>query len=428
VPNYVPQAPSGLNLAPKFDPTSMYATIRDIGYDMSPGYGDVLAGKRAVEAYGRMGTALRDMRLMDAASYGAQGLTEQITTIPGLGDIAGLAKIGAAGIMAGARGMGRLNPNRYDKAEQLVVDTMDFGDKDIAKLNSSLWDNFKAYFGPETDLRSGNWDVTDLRFEIPDWDIATDMSMIRPKTRMNMPKEMRLHDFIDHPDLKKAYPDYNPIIIGARLPKSEEALGMTYDIYGNGTDIKDRVVPEILLNWTQIEKEAMRAGRPAEDLAREILFHEIQHPIQNIEGFARGGHYTQPNYPRLGGEIEANVVGARSLRPQTENPVSQMPLTMGEQVVDYGSGPMSSKIDPKVKAVQDQLNLSLMPDNYRFGRIYGEKKSWYFNENEGGLADGNWGFGKNKEEAFEDYKKNWLKRFNKTGVKRFEEESHNFYE
>jgi len=81
----------------------------------------------------------------------------------------------------------------------------------------------------------------------------------------------------------------------------------------------------------------------------------------------------------------------------------------------------TSELDPTAQKVADQLSLSQMPDNMRLGRSYGEKKSWYFNENEGSWGDGIWGWGTDKDTALKDYKQKWLDRFNKTGAKTFAE-------
>lgn len=191
----------------------------------------------------------------------------------------------AAGIMAGKKGLGRLGKNMEP-----------------------------TYHGPEGGPR----------YEIPDWDIKVNFGKVTPKNRFSGIKTQKLQDLMNHPEFTKAYPDINPDVVGMRFPKSELSKGYYDSEYDH-----------IVLNWTAIEKEAKKAGIPKEDIARETIFHELQHMVQKNEGFPGGGHYTDKDYPRLAGEVEANLVGLRSLEKQTVPPQSQMPLTNQEQIIRY---------------------------------------------------------------------------------------------
>ena len=81
---------------------------------------------------------------------------------------------------------------------------------------------------------------------------------------------MRLADVMDYPELYEAYPELADVVV--RYVGMETANGRA--IYGNGE-------PEILIN-RNLEGEWEKI--------HSILLHEIQHHIQYIEGFAKGGN------------------------------------------------------------------------------------------------------------------------------------------
>lgn len=59
------------------------------------------------------------------------------------------------------------------------------------------------------------------------------------------------------------------------------------------------------------------ARSPFEYQTEGILLHEVQHLIQEIEGFARGGSSSDSGYQRLAGEVEArNVCHRHYLSPE----------------------------------------------------------------------------------------------------------------
>lgn len=127
---------------------------------------------------------------------------------------------------------------------------------------------------------------------------------------------MRLADVMDYPELYRAYPELADVVV--RYAGMETAYGRA--LYGDGER-------EILLNlildgeWQKIHS---------------VLLHEIQHHIQDIEGFAKGGNPAYARrfvnnrasmgeqrfmelrmlsdmelYERFAGEIEARNVQAR---------------------------------------------------------------------------------------------------------------------
>lgn len=121
----------------------------------------------------------------------------------------------------------------------------------------------------------GKW-----RFEINDRPMQT-------KKLYGMDGET-LSDAIDHPKLFEAYP---------QLANYEVMLG--HDRGGGQFRPSDKlfIVPP--------------ASHDHAD--RSVLAHEVQHAIQEIEGFARGGQggWSNPNYVNLAGEVEARAVQDR---------------------------------------------------------------------------------------------------------------------
>lgn len=110
----------------------------------------------------------------------------------------------------------------------------------------------------------GKW-----RFEISDKNAKIKESGLQ---ELNKGNSVRLEDILDHKDLYKAYPSLANIEV-----KIDESLtGTSTGAYVNGASAEDMTI-------------YVRRGE-AEDSFRKTLLHEIQHDIQTIEGFARGGN------------------------------------------------------------------------------------------------------------------------------------------
>ena len=160
-------------------------------------------------------------------------------------------------------------------------------DGDVDELAMSLW-------GPYVESKVE--DVLDLR---PLWNGG-----------------MRLADVLDYPELYEAYPELASVTV--RYATMDNANGRA--IYGNG-ELVIQINRNLEGEWQSIHS---------------ILLHEIQHHIQNIEGFAKGGnpsyarrlvnrraemgdmealalreHSDMELYNRIAGEIEARNVQAR---------------------------------------------------------------------------------------------------------------------
>jgi hypothetical protein len=96
---------------------------------------------------------------------------------------------------------------------------------------------------------------------------------------------LKLPDVLDHPELYKAYPELKNISV-QRLPQHLQNSGVIgqMDNTNNILHLADYLDPEF---------------------AKSVMLHEIQHSIQNKEGFARGASSTEFQNPGL---IEAQKI------------------------------------------------------------------------------------------------------------------------
>jgi len=108
--------------------------------------------------------------------------------------------------------------------------------------------------------------------ETPKLDTIEDLVSFMLKSKE---KPVTLEQAIDHPALFKAYPELKSIKV-RELPPDEVKSGV------GG------------MMW---HRELFLAPDLTKEKARSIIMHEIQHEIQNIEGFARGGNTDIFKYP-----------------------------------------------------------------------------------------------------------------------------------
>ncbi|MEE3744799.1 LPD23 domain-containing protein, partial [Campylobacter porcelli] len=113
---------------------------------------------------------------------------------------------------------------------------------------------------------------------------------------------LKLSEVLDDKKLFNAYPQLRDLKV--RFDELEGQMSM-YDGYYNKT------LDEIVLNSKLYNKPEM---------LRSILYHEIQHKIQSIEGFASGGMGKDGlEYRRLAGEVEARNEQTRLISSELNN-------------------------------------------------------------------------------------------------------------
>lgn len=124
------------------------------------------------------------------------------------------------------------------------------------------------------------------------WEINDQLSYLLK----NNPKfKGELGQVLEHPELFRAYPELKKLPLDMRISAAEEAGG----------------------SFTPGSRQlAVRARTPEE--ARSVLLHEVQHGVQDIEGFAPGANLSKgmQAYRSAGGEVEAENVQARLRDPE----------------------------------------------------------------------------------------------------------------
>ena len=172
---------------------------------------------------------------------------------------------------------------------------------------------------------------------------------------------MKLADVLDYPELYDAYPELADVTV--RYATMDDAYGRA--LYGNGE-------PAILINHN-LEGEWSRI--------RSILLHEIQHHIQHIEGFAKGGtpsyarrlvnnraamgdadalalrgYSDMELYLRMAGEIEARNVQKRMDWPMDEREAYPFNSTLeypGEALVTFSVEAEEELAEIKRKSIEE---------------------------------------------------------------------------
>lgn len=103
-----------------------------------------------------------------------------------------------------------------------------------------------------------------------------------------------LNEVLDDPELFASYPQLKDVKVSVDELKSTEKA-----------------------HFNPSKNEIVLSSRlDAEDM-KSSLYHEIQHKVQEIEGFARGGEVGSLNYKKLAGEAEARNVQARQAMLKT---------------------------------------------------------------------------------------------------------------
>lgn len=98
-----------------------------------------------------------------------------------------------------------------------------------------------------------------------------------------------LSDILEHEDLFKAYPELKSLQVSAHLPNSAKALEDTS--FGHAAFEAIKVGGVTAKNLSLSVEKFTQIYSPTEDerkTLRSVLMHEIQHAIQDIEGFAPG--------------------------------------------------------------------------------------------------------------------------------------------
>lgn len=119
------------------------------------------------------------------------------------------------------------------------------------------------------------------------------------------------------------------------------------------------------LLWDDVKELPRYLQKGNEEKLRKTLIHEIQHNIQNKEGFAVGGDPSATeDYMKLAGEVEARLAARRSLMRKPEELTEFSPLTNGLGGYDVAPEQQIVKFDHNDSNLYDKLinNDDLTPD------------------------------------------------------------------
>lgn len=321
----------GKNLALKGIRNNIDDTLRQQQY-----FDDYIEGLNNA-AVSKQGLSMNDIRALKIGDYGQKGRGLEYNFI---GENAFNAPKG-----------------KLMEAKQMEM----YGDSNADIRNATGW--FKGV--------DGKW-----RYEIPDGSLIENPNVWETKnTGFDEYQISKLGDIYDNPELYQAYPKLKDLsIIKSDLPDGVGGISTPNSIHIDNSlyskhnpnyyeqlnklkqtpEVKrlDEIVNEAVKNGysEKLDNEynnilsntengklynslVFKHSTPQKvegwnDDALDTFVHEIQHQIQDIEGFARGGNSSlNPNYRNLAGEVEARLAGARAkLTPeqrQIYNPANE---------------------------------------------------------------------------------------------------------
>lgn len=221
-------------------------------------------GGGLVQAWQDSGRGWRNLKAGNfgqaAADYGSMALNT-------IGEVAPLAKLGMF-----------LGPMAKTADLDLLKSAKGLAEKgaDARKV----WDETGWFQGAD-----GKW-----RFEVPD--DASSFHMRGAGDFRGEPWNSKIGTHLDHPALWEAYPEMS------RMPSTVTQLAPDAMTNGSGKFAPGHVVID--------------AKNPA--VGRSVALHELQHAVQDAEGFARGARLSDvgmDEYTRTAGEVEAANVQRR---------------------------------------------------------------------------------------------------------------------
>lgn len=165
-------------------------------------------------------------------------------------------------------------------------------------------------------------------------------------SQRNNPNARTLGDYVDAPELFKAYPELMDIKMSIMpLHNALAEYGREIDDHGKGIDV------------IRLNSNVINSNRHPQEI-QSILIHEIQHAIQSIEGFAKGGNLeladiireeiqnkakawmwrnnlieTAKEHPELAGTIQLQHIAEREYREYIEGIGGEMP---SQDIIDTG--------------------------------------------------------------------------------------------
>ena len=230
----------------------------------------------------------------------------------------------AAAIMRGAKGAAKVGEEvKLSQAQKMF---------DEGYSPADIWDETGWYQGVDEQWRS----------EIPDFSSKIDVEKmkVQPQKPGFIKSTLqsavgsnigvnKLQDILQHPEFFRNYPEFNPTVVTYYDPRNK--------VYGGFDDENQELYVNLSWHYDQAKDLVDDVKSPEfqqalNDEIKATLLHEVQHGVQNIEDFAKGGLNDDPFYKRLAGEVESRMVEKRSRVPESKLPKIR-PIDIGQ----YGS-------------------------------------------------------------------------------------------
>jgi len=237
-----------------------------------------------------------------------------------------------------------------ENIEQAINVGMGAGPGTMAGVKAATVSKPALYLAAESEMQGFNRDAIykgtgffkgadDLwRFEIDDSVAKLNTKWAdnpTPTQRQTGTKTVKLSEVLDHPELFKAYPKLKDFQV-------------TYDNNFKG-------IAEFSGENIRVGRYPLNPGDPPAYLDKSIILHEVQHAIQNIEGFAKGGSPARVERGDYRLKYEQDV---RDLAPKINDIITK--LEQGKQLTDKETVDLAryrkilQKYDEYVKAGDDR--------------------------------------------------------------------------
>lgn len=317
---------------------------------MTPVVGDAMALRDAEESYDQARLAYGEGDYYNAALHGIKGATDQLTTVPVIGDVAMLAKGAAAATGAGLKGLGAMGASIMAARPSDMLTTAQAMAKEGKHPQEII-----AATGHYAD-RAGNW-----KTQVPDHNAvvaqheATRLKKMTPleirKLNRMAPQDTtrQLGSVLRHPELAAAHPQVfakgevkytTDVNIGAMRPKMDS----------EGNLIKF----EVLINPAGVRTHAKRLGVTYEEALRSVMLHETNHGIQVLDKLPNGSSGDWIN------ELKMDEGIYRKHLNELKEVHRQMPKT----------APRAKQLENEIKATESHLRLLKATENVDGEAVY----------------------------------------------------------
>ena len=264
--------------------------------DITPGVGELRAASRGGDFAHEAVQQWKQGNVGEATKYGLGSLGEYATTVPGLAEIGGAAKVATAGLMKSAPLIGGMFVGAKSSLSHTMVEAMDAlkalkeGDREAnAKLKAETgW--FRDVAGHiQREIPDTNATVSDeFATNAAAWS-DPDLAKTLYKAGKNK-DEFTLGEVLHHPGLYEAYPD--PMLKDIKVILKPGKDDNSFGAFNPGkSSFKDGIDPDatIILNPRALRNMAKKTGIPFKDAFTSTLLHEVQHLIQYKENWPLGG-------------------------------------------------------------------------------------------------------------------------------------------